>query len=125
MARDLTVVLEDRPGALAELGEALGEAGVNLSGACATVAAGQGTIHLLVEGGAGQARAALDGAGIDVAGEREVVIVEAADEPGALGAVARSLADAGVNIELMYVATDTRLVFGVDDLDAARGALAG
>ncbi len=124
MAHDLTVVLDDEPGALAGLGEALGDAGVNLSGASARVSGGRGTIHLLVEEDPAAARQALAEAGIDISGEREVVVVDADDEPGALGDVARAVAAAGVNIELMYVASGTRLVFGVDDLGAARQALA-
>lgn len=124
MATDLMVVLEDRPGTLAELGNALGRAGANLSGACAVTSGGQGEVHVLIEGDAGAARDAITGAGMSVAAEREVLVVEVPDEPGTLGAYAQRIADAGANIELMYVATGTRLVFGVDDLDAARQAVA-
>ena len=46
-----------------------------------------------------------------------------ADEPGAVGRVARRMADAGVNITIVYLATETRLVLGVDDLEKARAAL--
>jgi len=34
MVKDLTVVLEDRPGTAADMGEALGKAGVNIDGFC-------------------------------------------------------------------------------------------
>lgn len=122
MATDLTVVLEDRPGTMARLGEALGSADVNIEGACATTSGGKGEIHLLVED-AGAARTALEGAGVQVSGEREVLVVEAANRPGELGRVAKRLADAGVNIELAYVAGGDRLVFGVDDEGKARGAV--
>ncbi len=123
MATDLMVMMEDRPGALAELGQALGGAGVNLAGACGVTARGQGMIHLLVEGDPSAARAALSDAGMDVAEEREVLVVDVVDEPGTLGSYAERIASAGANIELMYVAAGTRLVFGVDDIDAARAAL--
>lgn len=123
MATDLMVMMEDRPGALAELGNALGRGGVNLAGACAITSRGQGMIHLLVDDPA-PAREALSGAGIDVTEEREVLVVDVPDEAGTLGSHAERIAEAGANIELMYVATGTRLVFGVDDLDAARRALA-
>ena len=123
MATDLMVMMDDRPGALAELGNALGGGDVNLAGACAVTSRGQGMVHLLVEGNPVPAREAVTGAGIDIAAEREVLVVDVADEPGMLGRYAERLAEAGVNIELMYVATGTRLVFGVDDLDAARQAL--
>ena len=45
------------------------------------------------------------------------------DRPGVLGDAARRLGDAGINITLAYVATDTRLVFAADDLAAAKAAL--
>lgn len=123
MATDLMVMMEDRPGALAELGNAVGSAGVNLSGACAITSRGQGMIHLLVEEDPGAARAAMESAGIDIAEEREVLVVDVRDNPGTLGSYAERIAATGANIELMYVATGTRLVFGVDNIDAARSAL--
>lgn len=123
MATDLMVMMEDRAGALAELGNALGRGGVNLGGACGITSRGQGMVHLLLEDDPASAREALGEAGIDVAAEREVLVIDVQDEPGMLGSYAERLAAAGVNIELVYVATGTRLVFGVDDLDAARRAL--
>jgi hypothetical protein len=121
MATDLTVRLEDRPGELARLGEALGGAGVNVDGFSGTTSGGQGEIHLLVEDAA-SARNALEGAGIQVTGEREVLVVDAPNNPGELGKAARRLADAGVNIEVAFPTADGRLVFGVDDIGKARGA---
>jgi hypothetical protein len=123
MATDLMVMMEDRPGALAELGRVLGDAGINLAGASAVTARGQGMIHLLVDNDPTGARTALTDAGIDVSEEREVLVVDVSDDPGMLGSYAERIAATGANIELMYVATNTRLVFGVDDLDAARAAL--
>lgn len=123
MAWDLTVTLENEPGRLADLGDALGVAGINLAGACAVTAEGTGTIHLLLEDDPAVATQALGDAGIAVDEQREVLVVDVVDAPGTLGSHARKLATAGVNIELMYVATGTRLVFGVDDLDAAGEAL--
>jgi hypothetical protein len=122
MATDLTVQLEDRPGTLAELGEALGSAGVNIDGLCAVTGAGRGKIHVLVED-ASAARQALEGAGMQVAGEQEVLVLDAQDSPGELGRIARAIADAGANITLAYVAAGTRVVIGADDLDKARGAV--
>jgi len=46
--KDLTVSLEDRPGTLADLGEALGKAGINIEGMCAVAGEGRSIIHLLV-----------------------------------------------------------------------------
>jgi len=49
MPKDLTVVLQDRPGELARLGEATGSAGVNIQGMCAFTGEGRGIIHVLVD----------------------------------------------------------------------------
>ena len=122
MATDLTISLEDRPGELARLGEALGAAGVNIDGGCATTAGGTGELHILVEDAAG-ARRALEAAGIQVTAEREAVVVDAPNQPGELGRTARKLADAGVNVETYYVATGDALVFVADDPAKARSAL--
>ena len=123
MAKDLTVLLEDRPGALADLGEATGGAGVNIEGVCAVTAEGRGVIHILVED-ASAARGALEGAGLEVAEERDVLVVDVEDRPGTMGEVARRLANAGVNIELAYTTFGrVRLVLGVDDFEKARAAV--
>ena len=67
---------------------------------------------------------ALAEAGITVVSEQEVVVVDVGgDRPGALGDMAARLSEAGVNITLAYLATETRLVFGADDLAAASSAL--
>lgn len=122
MATDLRVTLEDRPGTLADMGEALGKAGVNIDAMCGFTCGGEGVIHLLVANGM-LARRALEEAGIMVSDEREVLLYDAEDRPGMLGEVARRLAKAGVNLDLLYKASQTRLVIGADDLEKARAAL--
>ncbi len=122
MAKDLTVILEDRPGTMAAMGEALGKAGINVDGLCGFPCEGRGVGHILVEDAAG-ARRALEAIGLEVSGEREVLILEVENRPGSLGEIAKKIADAGVNLDLVYVAANNRLVFGVDDLDKARAAL--
>jgi len=122
MANDLTVILEDRPGSLADLGETLGKAGINIEGGCGVQSGGKGEVHVLVENAAA-AKGALEGAGIKVADEREVLVVKVDDHPGELGEISRKIADAGVNINLFYLTAATQLVLGVDDLDKARAAL--
>jgi hypothetical protein len=121
--KDLTVILEDRPGRLADLGEATGKAGINIEGVCASTREGQGAIHILVEDEAAT-RTALSEAGIEVDAERDVLVVDVEDRPGSMGEVARRIGDAGVNIELVYTTFGAvRLVLGVDDMDKARAAL--
>jgi hypothetical protein len=123
MAVDLTIYLDDRPGELARLGEVLGEAGVNIEGFCAvTSGGGRGEIHVLVDD-ATDAFTALAAADIEVASEQEVAVVPVDDQPGSLGDASRRLGNAGVNVTLAYLATETRLVFAADDLAQAQGAL--
>ena len=126
MARDLTIVLRDRPGELARLGEATGQAGVNIQGMCAFAGEGRGIIHVLVlDEDAEAAQRALEEAGMGVADDREVLVVDVEDRPGTLGELARDLGEAGVNIELAYTTFGgIKLVIATDDLDSARAALA-
>jgi hypothetical protein len=112
MARDLTVTLEDRPGALADMGDALGRAGVNIDGISG--AAGAGEVHVLVED-AGAARSALSAAGIQVGADSEVVMIGFEDRPGELGEIGRRIADAGANIEVVYISCDGQLVLATSD----------
>jgi len=83
---DLTVVLKDKPGQLATLGGATGEVGVNIEGMCAFTGEGRGIIHLLVaDDTVTRAVTALTDAGMGVADQREVLVVDVADRPGSLG----------------------------------------
>jgi hypothetical protein len=124
MALDLTLYLDDHPGELARLGEVLGEAGVNIEGFCAvTSGGGQAEIHVLVQD-MDLAFKSLARANIEVVSEQEVVVVDVDDTPGVLGEVTRRLGDAGVNINLAYLATGTRLVLAADDLARAEAELA-
>jgi hypothetical protein len=123
MATDLRVEAEDSPGQLAAIGGELGKAGINIDGFCAAVAGGRGVVHLLVEDADG-ARQALQGAGYTVDAAKEALVLSSVeDRPGYLGEMAGRLAEAGVNIEVAYLGTGTRLVLAVDDLDAAQRAL--
>jgi hypothetical protein len=120
--KDLTVVLDDKPGALADLGDATGGANINIEGMCATTSGGKGEIHILVEDPSAT-REAIEGAGMEVSGDRDVLVVEVEDRPGTMAAAARKLGDAGVNIEFAYTTfSGVKLVFGVDDLEKARAA---
>jgi hypothetical protein len=113
MTYDITVILEDSPGALAHMGEVLGEAGINIDGMCGFLVEGKGEIHILVKNGSA-ARKALENAGIIARNVRPVLVRNLENKPGTLGEAARRLADVGVNIDLIYLASDNRLVMGVD-----------
>lgn len=113
---DLTIGLDNRPGALAEMGDALGRAGVSVEGGGAWVAHGEGVAHFLFQDGLA-ARKALEGAGIRVLAEREVLVQRLNQaEPGQLGKIARRMAAEGVNIEVLYSDHDHRLILVVDDV---------
>lgn len=117
---DLAIALDHRPGALARMGDALGQAGVSVEGGGAWVVGGQGIAHFLVEDGEA-ARAALAIAGIRVLAVREVLVQRLRqDRPGQLGALCRRMADAGVNIEVLYSDHANQLVLVVDDIEAGR-----
>ncbi|CAN5831891.1 hypothetical protein BH24CHL6_BH24CHL6_01040 [soil metagenome] len=123
MATDLTVYIEDRPGTLAQVGELLGEAGINIDGTCGFPAEGRGVLHVLLTD-AGKARQVLTDGGLECGDEREVEVVSIVDQPGEMGRHLRRIADAGVNVDLLYLATGTRLVIGSSlDQEGLRKAL--
>jgi len=117
MATDLTISVEDRPGGLASVGEALGNAGINIEGLCGLGMEGRGIIHICVQDGAA-AKQALEAAGVKVEGEADAILGEAvpgADRPGTMGPMARAIADAGINVRAAYLATGSRVVMVTDD----------
>lgn len=115
--RDLAIRLENRPGALAEMGEALGRAGVSVEGGGAFVFDGRGIAHFLFEDTVA-ARKALEEEGIAVLEDREVLVQRLnQDQPGQLGKISRMMADAGVNIEVIYSDHQNQLILIVDDFE--------
>ncbi|MDQ5841796.1 MAG: ACT domain-containing protein [Chloroflexota bacterium] len=125
MATDVQVILDDRPGELARLGEAAGAGGVNIEGLAAFAGDGKGVVHVLVgDDDLARLRRALDAAGMGIADEREVLVVDVEDRPGSLGELTRRLARAKVNVDLAYTTFGgVRVVVATDDLRAARAAL--
>ena len=117
---DLEIALDDRPGALAEMGEALGRAGVSIEGGGVFGVNGTGVAHFLFHDG-DAARRALEAAGIRVIAQSEIVTVRLDQEtPGQLGKISRRMADAGVNIRVQYSDHDHQLILVVDDLEKGR-----
>ena len=122
MRKDLVIIPQDHPGVLADLGDALGAAGINIEAISAFTGQGKGIVHVLVD----RAEAALDvlaDAGVEVRAARRVVVVPLPDEPGQLGRATRTLAEAGINIEQAYIAAGSKLVIVCDDVDRAKELL--
>jgi hypothetical protein len=124
MAVDLVIDIENTPGALAEVTTAISDAGVNVAAATCVGPGDRAELHILVPH-AEAARHVLAISHVAVTRERQVVVVDAQDRPGVLADLARRIAAAGVNLDLIYVATQNRIVFGSEDLDGLRAALDG
>jgi hypothetical protein len=122
MAVDLVIDIENTPGALAQVAAAISDAGVNIAAATCVGAAERAELHILVPH-AEAAKHSLAISHLAITREREVVVVDVEDRPGVLADLTRKIARAGVDLDLVYVATRNRVVFGAADLPALRGAL--
>lgn len=123
--RAFIIQAENRPGALADIAEALGERGINITGIAGSAWDESGAIGIITNDDAGT-RSVLDARD---ASYREMDLVAAGmeDKPGTLGSAARRLADRGVNIQAIIPTgmqgTKVTVAFAVDDAAAAREAL--
>jgi hypothetical protein len=122
MAVDLVIEIDNVPGALADVAAAISDAGVNIAAATCLGPGSRAEVHILVKH-AEAARHALAISHLAVTREREVVVVDVEDTPGVLADLTRRIAAAGVDLDLVYVATRNRVVFGADDMNALRAAL--
>jgi hypothetical protein len=122
MAFDLVIDIENSPGALADVATAISDAGVNIAAATCVGPGDRAELHILVPH-AEAVKHALAISHVGVSREREVVVVDVEDRPGVLADLARKVARAGVNLDLVYIATQNRIVFGADDVAALRSAL--
>ncbi|HJR44517.1 MAG TPA: ACT domain-containing protein [Actinomycetota bacterium] len=122
MLEEIIVTVDDRQGILAEIGELLGGAGVNIETLSASAFEGRGVIHLVVDDGE-DASELLQSNGFNVEGSRPVLTATLDDRPGELGRYCRRLAAEGVQISAAYVVKrgegETELLFAVDDLESA------
>ena len=122
MAFDLVIDIENTPGALADVAAAISDAGVNIAAATCLGAGERAELHVLVPH-AEAARHSLAISHLAITREREVVVVDVEDRPGVLADLTRRIAKAGVDLDLVYVATRNRVVFGSPDLAALRAVL--
>ena len=123
MATEFRILLTDRPGTLAGFGGVLGDARVNIEAIQGVTLEGKALVRFVPNDPEKAARA-LDEAEI-VYTRREVLIVKVLDEPGMLGDVALVMAQAGINIDAVYVTTHGHVVLGVDDLLGAAQVAGG
>jgi hypothetical protein len=124
MATDLVIDIENTPGALADVAAAISDAGVNIAAATCLGPGERAELHILVPH-AEAVKHLLAISHLAVTREREVVVVDVEDRPGVLADLARRIAKAGVDLDLIYVATRNRVVFGSPDLAGLRAALDG
>lgn len=122
MAVDLVIDVENTPGALARVAAAISDAGVNIAAATCVGPGERAELHILVPH-AEAVRHALAISQLAVTREREVAVVDVEDRPGVLADLTRKIARAGVDLDLIYVATQNRVVFGAPDIGALRTAL--
>jgi hypothetical protein len=122
VAVDLAIDVENTPGALARVAAAISDAGVNIAAATCVGPGERAELHILVPH-AEAVRHALAISQLAVTREREVVVVDVEDRPGVLADLTRKIARAGVDLDLVYVATQNRVVFGAPDITALRAAL--
>src|SRR5262249_13085437 len=112
--------LQDRPGALADMGETLGAAGISLEGGGVFAHEGEGIAHFLVED-AHEARQALEAKGIEVAAVNDVLIQRLKqDIPGQLGKICRLMENNNMNIWVQYSHHHTQTILVVDDFERAK-----
>ena len=125
-AKQISAWVEDRPGVLGQVADALGEKGVSIRAFIATAIDGRGFIRLVVDQ-PGAAKRILKAQGWKVTDE-DVLEVTLPDRPGALGAIADRLGAAGVNVSYAYVGTaksasKVNLYLAVPDVKAAMKVL--
>jgi hypothetical protein len=120
---DLVIDIENNPGALARVAAAISDAGVNIAAATCIGPGERAELHILVPHAEAVKHSLAISHDVAVTREREVVVVEVEDRPGVLADLTRKVARAGVNLDLVYVATRNRVVFGAADLPALRAAL--
>ena len=122
MSFDLVIDVQNTPGALARVAGAISDAGVNIAAATCVGPGERAELHILVPH-AEAAKHVLAISHLSVSREREVVVVDVEDRPGQLADLTRKIAKAGVDLDLVYVATQNRVVFGSADLEALREAV--
>ena len=122
VAKQLSIMVENKRGALAELCSKLAEKAVNILGLMVPELSGVAPIRLVVNS-AETAKKVLDGLGLKYT-EEDVITVQVSDRPGALGKLTRKLADHGVDVQYAYGSIQkgigkATIILAVSDMEAA------
>src|SRR3954452_16467098 len=123
MATDLVIDIDNTPGALAKVTQAISDASVNIAAATCLGPGERAELHILVKHAEAAKHALAISHGVAITREREVVVIDVEDRPGVLADLTRKVAGAGVDLDLVYIATRNRVVFGAADLDGLKAAL--
>jgi hypothetical protein len=127
MQHAFLIEVEDKPGALADVTEAIAAKGVNIVSLSGATCGERSRVAIATDDGSA-ARTALSDAGAKF-DEMEVTSVQLRHEPGSLAKAARQLANAGVNIESILLlgmqGNDIEVGFVTSDPSMAKSALAG
>jgi hypothetical protein len=126
-AKEFTITIEDKPGALGKCFDGLADQGVNVLGFQSYVEDGESLARIVVDNPAA-AKAVLGGTLRMIFEETEVVLVKVGNRPGDLARAAAKLGEKSINIDYSYCGLDPSssqafLVFGVDDLTQAAKVL--
>ena len=122
--KEFALTLDDRPGTLAKVTDAIAKAGINIEGYCAVPSGkdGKGTFRVVTSDPA-TTRKALETAGFKVQEERDVAIIDAEDRPGFLAQTLRRLAENELNVGPTYSITQNRIAITADNFAKLRESL--
>jgi hypothetical protein len=119
--KEFALTLDDRPGTLAKVTDAIAKAGINIEGYCAVPSGkdGKGTFRVVTKDPA-STRKALESAGFKVQEERDIALIDAEDRPGFLAQTLRRLAENELNVGPTYSITQNRIAISADDFAKLR-----
>lgn len=123
MATEFTVQIQDRPGELAKLTEALRKGGVNILALHATSCPDQGMVQFVTNNPDATVEALKT---VSIAyNVREVLLLPLKEEPEALVRLATAIAEEGININALYVTNQGQVVLDTDNLMSAQKVAMG
>jgi hypothetical protein len=122
--KELTLTLDDRPGVLAKVTDAIAKAGVNIEGFCAVPSGkeGKGSFRVITKDPT-TTRKALETAGFKVQEERDIAIVDVEDRPGSFARILKRIAENELNVGPTYSITQNRVAISADDFSKLRESL--